>query len=202
MAKNTEYDLEYAQAQLGRRNSALRRFIKGFYLRNLLKDVEGPSIDFGCGAGQILELLPAGSIGLEVNEHLVSALREKDLNVQSYNPEEDQLTFSDLPKGVYETFIMSHVLEHFENAQTGLKKILDSCTRLGIKKVIIVVPTEKGYQFDETHRTFINESYLQENGLSQYGDFKLTQLSYFPINSAGIGKFMTFHEMKIVFRAH
>jgi len=82
---DSDYGADYAEQQLSRSRHPLRRLIKGFYLRNLLSDVVGPTIDFGCGAGQILERLPEGSIGFEANNHLVSALNEKGMILKQIN---------------------------------------------------------------------------------------------------------------------
>lgn len=198
---DSDYGLDYAQRQLARSQHPLRKLVKGFYLRNLLADVDGPAIDFGCGAGQVLELLPEGSVGLEANSHLVNALTKRGLNAQLYQPEVDQLSFRELPSGHFKTLIMSHVLEHFEAAAQGLKTIFDSCNRLGIKRVIIVVPGQKGYSFDDTHRTFIDRAFIEQSLLTHYKNFTADSFSYFPINIAKIGDHFTFHELKIVFRA-
>ena len=70
-----EFDRHYAAEQLRRSRHPIRRFVKGFYLRNILRDVRGSAIDFGCGADQLLERLPPGSAGLEVNKYLIEELR-------------------------------------------------------------------------------------------------------------------------------
>ena len=178
---DSDYGASYAQRQIERSHSPIRKLIKGFYLRNLARDVIGPTIDFGCGAGQLLERLPAGSIGLEVNEYLVSALQKRGLNAQLYQPDVDKLSFNGIPEGQFNTFVMSHVLEHFDDAADGLRKILDSAKRLGIKRVIVVVPCRKGYSFDETHRTFVDQAYLEDSGLKKYAGYVAQSFSYFPI---------------------
>ena len=195
----SDYGFAYAERQLARSRHPLRKLIKGFYLRNLLTDVVGPTIDFGCGAGQILERLPAGSIGFEANKHLVAVLAKRGLDARLYEPEIDQLNFKDIPVGQFNTLIMSHVLEHFDDAAQGLKKILDSCKRLAIKRVIIVVPGKKGYSFDDTHLTFVDRAYIDASNLTHYNGFVASQFSYFPFNIAKIGDYFTFHEFKIIF---
>lgn len=194
-----DYDARYAERQLSRARNPLRRLIKGFYLRDLMREVRGPAIDFGCGAGQILARLPAGSVGLEVNATLVEALRDGGLNVQLYDPEADRLTFGALPAGQYQTFVMSHVLEHFDDAADGLRQILRACDRLGVSRAIIVVPGQKGYAFDDTHRSFVNEDYLHEHGLLECEGYRVSRMRYFPIDHAAVGKYFTFHELKIVY---
>jgi SAM-dependent methyltransferase len=195
----SEYDTAYATRQLSRSRNPLRRLGKGFYLRDLLKDVIGPTIDFGCGAGQLLARLPENSIGLEVNVELVKALQSQGKNVQVYNPEQDQLSFAGLPADHYKTFVMSHVLEHFDDAAEGLHKILRACGRLGIRRVIIVVPGEKGYAFDKTHRSFVNREYLVQNNLLDCEGYGVTKMRFFPFNLELVGAFFTFHELKIIY---
>lgn len=194
-----DYDTAYAERQLSRSRHPIRRLIKGFYLRDLVREVSGPTIDFGCGAGQVLAQLPPGSLGLEVNATLVDALKSSGLNVRHYDPEHDRLNFAELETGHYETFVMSHVLEHFEDAADGVHQILRSCDRLGITRVIIVVPGEKGYAFDKTHRSFVNRDYLQRHDLLECEGYRVSKMRYFPIDREAIGKYFTFHELKVIY---
>lgn len=196
---STDYDETYAERQLSRSRNPLRCLIKGFYLRDLVREVHGPTIDFGCGAGQLLAKLPKGSLGLEVNASLVRELKSQGLNAQLYNPVQDQLCFTELISGQYQTFVMSHVLEHFEDAADGLHKILRACGRLDVSRVVIVVPGEKGYAFDNTHRSFVNRSYLQRHNLLNCDGYTVTKMRHFPINLEIIGTFFTFHELKIIY---
>lgn len=196
-----DYDVHYAERQLRRSKSPIRRFVKLHYLNSVLRDVRGATVDFGCGAGQLLERLPSGSVGLEVNLHLVEALRGRQLDARPYEPTIDNLTFSNLPVGQFKTFVMSHVLEHFEDAAAGLRRVIESCERLGVLRLIIVVPGERGYSFDPTHRTFVNRAYLQDNDLLEHAGFKVTSLSHFPVNREGFGRFFTFNELKVVYDA-
>jgi hypothetical protein len=195
----SDYDKVYAQRQIKRAESRFRALIKKRYLNNILKDVVGPTLDFGCGAGQLLEMLPSGSLGLEVNCHLVEHLRERGLNVQLYDPSSDQLDFSGLPVGHFRTFIMSHVLEHFENADEGLRKILRACGRLRIERVIVVVPSKKGYEFDSTHRTFVNHDYLVSQGLVDCEGFAVSAIKKFPFSWKVLDDNFVFNELKVVF---
>ncbi len=200
MNKNkNEYDAAYAERQLLRSRNPLRRFVKNFYLANILNDIEGSTIDFGCGAGQLLARLPPDSLGLEVNLHLVRALTAAGMNVEHYDPSADGLTFSQLPEKKFKTFVMSHVLEHFEDAENGLKQILASCLRLGVQKVIVVVPGQKGYLFDHTHRTFVTKNYIKDRGLIETTGYQVRSFTYFPVNMETMGNLFIFHEMKIVY---
>jgi 2-polyprenyl-3-methyl-5-hydroxy-6-metoxy-1,4-benzoquinol methylase len=199
MSNADEFDLQYAAEQLRRSRHPLRKLIKGFYLRHALEEVHGPTIDFGCGAGQILERLPIGSIGVEINPALVAKLKEAGLDVVAYNALSDDFGFTNFKLNHYQTMVISHVLEHFENSAAVIRKILQACARLGIDTVIAIVPGEKGYASDTTHKTFVTEKYLQDEGLESYAGFEISRLHYFPGDTPGIGRHFTFHELKIVY---
>jgi SAM-dependent methyltransferase len=177
----------------------LRRLIKGFYLRNILRDVAGASIDFGCGAGQLLASLPAGSIGLEINPFLIQALQGNGLNAMHYDAENDRFMLAGLSENRYSTFIMAHVLEHFAEAALILRTLLRSCRRLGVQRFILVVPGWKGYLSDDTHKTFVDRPYLEREGLLACEGFRLRQARYFPIDHEAAGRYLVFHELIAVF---
>ena len=197
--ERSAYDATYAEWQLGRSRSLPRRLVKSLYLNNILRDVRGPTIDFGCGAGQLLARLPEGSIGLEVNPSLVEALTRRGLDVVHYDPEADQFRLAELRPNAFKTFVMAHVLEHFEDAANSLKRLLGSCRRLGVERVIVVVPGARGYASDDTHRTFVNRAFLEEHGLLEFGGYAVTSLSFFPINMESLGRLFAYHELKIIF---
>ena len=195
----SEFNVDYASVQLRRARNPLRRLIKAFYIRNILRHVIGPTVDFGCGAGQLLAKLPAGSVGLEVNLALVESLRCTGLNVMHYDAEQDKFSLSMLAESQYSTFIMAHVLEHFAEAALTLKALLQSCRRLGIHRLILVLPGWKGYLSDTTHKTFIDRGFLEREQLLSFGGYRLTETSYFPMDREAIGRYFTFHEMIAIY---
>jgi len=173
--------------------------IKGIYVRNVLRDVTGATIDFGCGAGQLLACLPAGSIGLDINPFLVESLRMKGLNVIHYDAELDRFLLAALSENLYSTFIMAHVLEHFADAAVILRTLLSSCRRLAVQRFILVLPGWKGYRSDDTHRTFVDRRYLQREGLLSCEGYALTHIRYFPIDHEAVGRYFVFHELIVVY---
>jgi len=195
----SEFGADYGTQQLRRSRHPLRRFIKRFYIRNILREVTGPSIDFGCGAGQLLACLPQGSIGLEVNPFLVESLRTQGLDVIHYDAESDRFSLAALPEKRYSTFIMAHVLEHFADAALVLRTLLHSCRRLGIQRFILVLPGWKGYLSDATHKTFVDRGYLRREGLLSCEGYALRHARYFPIDREAVGRYFVFHELIAVF---
>jgi len=199
MDSTAEFDKNYAAEQLRRRRHPLRRLVKRHYLNNILSEVSGPTIDFGCGAGQLLARLPTGSVGLEINPYLVQELRRTGLNVLSYNPEEDQFLLREFQADYYRTMVIAHVIEHFSDSAQTMRRIWGACGRLGIRKIIVVVPGAKGYRSDPTHKTFVNQRYLEDQGLRNCEGYSISKTAYFPINAEWFGEYFTFHEFKIVY---
>jgi SAM-dependent methyltransferase len=194
-----EFDRRYAEEQLRRASHPLRRFIKGFYLRSILRDVRGPAIDFGCGAGQLLERLPAGSIGLELNTHLIENLRGRGLDVRRALGDERDFELRECEPMRFRTLVIAHVIEHLHDPAPALHTLLASCRRLGVQRVIVVVPGAKGFASDATHRTPVDRAYVERHLGRHCEGFALTRLGYFPGPWAWIGAWFVFHEMKFVY---
>ena len=193
-----DYGVSYAAEQLRRRHHPMRQLVKAFYLNNVLRDVRGPTIDLGCGAGQLLARLPPGSVGLEVNGHLVDTLRSAGLPITLYDPDEDHFSLRSVPSGAYETLVMSHVLEHLPNAHQVLRMLFDASTRLGVGRVIVVLPGARGFRSDFTHRTFIDCAYVERYQLNRHGGFTLSEARCFPLNLECLGDYFVFQELKLV----
>ena len=194
-----EFDIRYAEEQLRRSRNPLRRFVKAFYLRHILRDTRGPTIDFGCGAGQLLERLPKGSIGLEVNPHLIESLRRTGLQVRQARAEIQDFDLSDFLVGVHKTLVIAHVLEHLPDPATALLTLLAACRRLEIERVIVIVPGIKGFAADRTHKTFVDSTYLETRIPRISSGYTRNRPSYFPGPWASLGRMFMFHEMKVVF---
>jgi hypothetical protein len=196
---NNAYGEAYLEYQVNR--SALRKFIRRYYLKNIARHVKGPAIDFGCGAGELLERLPPGSTGFEINTAAVNYCRTKNLDVRLYEPSIDQYMLRSIEQGRYDSFILSHLLEHFEEAEGVFETILKSCSRLQIKTVIVVVPCIKGYRFDKTHRTFIEKEFFSRSFIKDIG-FRLKEQRYFPFNFIFAGNIFTYNELIAVLSKH
>ena len=199
MHSSDEFDKPYAEEQLRRSRHPLHRLIKKFYIENILADVQGPTIDIGCGAGQLLAKLPSGSVGLEVNPFLVETLKGSGLTVLAYNIEADDFGLSVISSGDYKTIILSHVLEHFDDAADALRRLICSAKRLGVERIIIVVPGIKGYASDKTHKTFVNRSFLKTNKLENFEGYRILKVKDFPFSSEIAGKYFIYQELKIVY---
>jgi trans-aconitate methyltransferase len=194
-----EFGQGYASQQLMRKGSAMRRMVKSFYVNNVIRHVDGPTVDVGCGAGQILERLPAGSVGIEVNPVLVAGHVARGLDVRTAQLNPARIDLSSLAAKQFNTLVLSHVLEHFADAQSVLKTLLTDAKALGIKKLIIIVPGQVGYRSDATHKTFVTEAYIKANGLTRFEGFELQPTSYFPGNFKALGELFIYHEMMLIY---
>lgn len=196
-----QYDAAYGAEQIARSNSVLRRAIKRHYIASALREVDGPTVDLGCGAGQLLERLPAGSIGLEINQHLIRHLTARKQNVLHYDALADDFALSPLTAGAYRTLIASHVLEHFDDSASTLRKLAAACARLGISRIVIVVPGWKGYLSDATHRTFVTPRYIREHGLVRIDGYALNRTRFFPFNMESAGRWFVYNECIFVWES-
>jgi SAM-dependent methyltransferase len=184
-----------------RHRGVLRRFIRRSYLRDIAAYCQGRTIDFGCGIGELLGLLPEGSVGFEINPVVVAHCRQNGLEVFHYDPVSDEYRLEVLMPGTFDSFTMNHVLEHLADPADVLSRIFDSCTRLGIRRIVLTVPGRKGYSFDQTHLTFVDETYLRERGLLDHPAFVLRLHKHYPVNWRSFGAWFTHNEYRLVFDA-
>lgn len=168
---------------------------------NTLSKLTGKVIDFGCGVGEILKRCPPGSIGFELNETSVAHCRKLGLDVRPYDPGADDYRLDGIEPGGYGTFLMSHVLEHIPDTANVLRKVLASCNRLAIQRVVIKVPGALMYKKDATHVTFVDHAFLRDHHLLAAEGFAVREVSYYPFNREWIGKFSIVHETIIVYDA-
>lgn len=200
MTQQEEFGRAYADRQIVRQRNPFRKLVKSFYVSRVLQHVDGPAIDMGCGAGQILERLPAGSIGIEVNPYLIEELTRRGLRAMPAAESQDGFNLTALSPNEFGTLVLSHVLEHFDNAHQVLRNLLHDCGHLGISTVIIVVPGETGYRSDPTHKTFVDMDYLRTHEMVESEGFHITHHSYFPGDLRIIGKLFVYHELMVVYR--
>lgn len=193
---NEEYGSAYTAYQTNR--SALRKFVRRLYLNSAAKAMTGPTLDFGCGVGELLARLPEGSKGVEYNRASVAFCRQHGLDVTWYDGYADNWQLSTLPEGSgFQSMVLSHVLEHLEDPMIVLDALLRSAERIGIRRVLIIVPGRAGYASDDTHRTYVDWLMLEKN-LAQHPTFTIASHKYFPGNVPRIGDWFRYHELQVL----
>jgi hypothetical protein len=176
----------------------IRKLVRKIYLNDIRKYCIGKTIDFGCGVGELLKILPEGSVGFEVNRIAIEYCRSAGLQVEYYDPVADDYQLSMIQPGMFFTFTMNHVLEHLDDSQQIIKKIFSSCHRLGIKRIVFTVPGTKGFKLDKTHQTFIDKNYLQANGILDNKLYSMKVCKYFPVNWSAFSRYFTHNELRLV----
>lgn len=193
---SSEFDSRYTQYQTER--SALRKAIRVLYLRSAAGKLHGPTLDFGCGVGELLERLPAGSKGAEYNQASVEHCRRKGLPVEWYDGYADDWRLGTLPiEWSFESMVISHVLEHLDAPMAVLRALLESARGRGVSRVLVVVPGKAGFRIDATHRTFVDLAMFKDADLGSLG-WRMADSRYFPGNWRGIGDHFAHHELQVV----
>ena len=189
-----EYNKQYLSRQLNR--NLPRRIIRKIYLLNTRKFIKGPTIDFGCGPGDLLKLLPPGSIGYDVNPYAIEKCKKALLDAKTYYPEIDKYMLLNTKTGKYTTFLASHILEHLKNPVDVLNILFKTCYKKQIKRLVLIVPGKKGFALDRSHKAYVDKKTI--NSANSYG-YTLTHQKYFPINSAFISKIFPYNELISVY---
>lgn len=193
------FDAGYTQYQVNR--SALRKLVRRIYLWSARSKLPGRVLDFGCGIGELLETLPSGSMGLEYNGATVAYCRTKGLDVTWYDGYLDGWALTGVAEGrQFESMVISHVLEHLDAPEQVLRALLLAAERLGIRRVLVVVPGKAGYRTDATHRTFVDAGMLAAPSSVAGTAFTATSIRYFPGNRRALGDWFPHHELQVLFR--
>jgi cyclopropane fatty-acyl-phospholipid synthase-like methyltransferase len=189
-------DLDYLRYQTNR--GFFRALVRKFYLRETAKNCIGKVIDFGCGAGSLLQILPAGSIGFEINPVAVDFCQKMGLNVFQLNKQDIFASLYQHATKNYSTFVMSHVLEHIAEPELFLRGLLKFLQKTEVRRLVFVLPGQKGFLSDKTHNTFIDRKWFEREIFAE--GFKLKEVCsyYYPVNSEKFGRFFTHNEWHLI----
>lgn len=193
-----QFDQHYTDYQVNR--SLVRKWVRRAYLLSAARQLSGPTLDFGCGIGELLEKLPAGSSGLEYNLATVEHCRRKGLEVEGYDGFADNWRLSVLAPGRrYESMVISHVLEHLDKPALVLQHLLSASKDLGVRRVLVIVPGRAGFRIDATHRTFVDRGLLSTPGIVEGTGFALQRVRHFPGDLRAIGDWFPHHELQVLY---
>lgn len=190
-----EYGIEYTRYQSDR--SRLRKLIRKLYLHSAARQVSGPTLDFGCGIGELLSILPRGSAGLEYNRETVAYCQRQGLDVRWYDGFADAWSLGAVEPGrTFRSMTISHVLEHLEEPVGALRSLLNAARKLEVQQVLVIVPGPAGYRSDPTHRTFVDLP-LVHTAVDGMTGWTVSRSRHFPLDIRGIGHWFTHHELQI-----
>lgn len=192
------FDHQYTEYQT--RRSALRKLVRKAYLHSARSKLRGATLDFGCGVGELLAGLPAGSKGLEYNRATVDHCRARGLDVDWYDGFADDWSLTVLPDGeTFESMVVSHVLEHLDHPDEVLNRLLSAAASRAVQRVLVIVPGHAGFRIDDTHRTFVDSAMLGGDAVVQRTPFRLASSGYFPGNLRVIGDVFAHHELQALY---
>lgn len=193
-----EYDAKYTRYQAER--GSLRRLVRRLYLNRAARLVDGPTLDFGCGVGELLQRLPAGSKGVEYNRDTVAFCSARGLDVSWYDGFSDDWNLGAVAKeDGLRSMILSHVLEHLKEPMSILGRLLAAAGRKGMERVVVIVPGRAGFSSDATHLTFVDLDMLRRETLRQ-PQWRVTKSAYFPFNHSRAGNYFVHNELQVVFQ--
>lgn len=193
---NETYGSEYTNYQTNR--TRFRRWIRQAYLRKATSLINGRTLDFGCGIGELLSRLPSGSTGLECNKTTISYCNAQGLDVFFYDGFEDDWCLSSVPRErKFESMVISHVLEHLEEPEKILAKLLVASELFSVRTVLVIVPGKAGFKSDPTHRKFVDMSMMKEV-INKAQNWNIKSKEYYPFNIEQTGNFFIHNELQVV----
>jgi trans-aconitate methyltransferase len=191
-----DFDESYTAYQSER--SPIRRFVRRWYLRSATSQLHGPTLDFGCGTGELLSRLPKGSKGVEYNQTSVEHCRAKGLDVTWYDGSADNWSLSTLPADFrFESMVISHVLEHLDGPMEVLQRLLIAASLRGVRRTLVIVPGHAGFRIDPTHRTLVRWEMLRD-AIGSFEGWSVTSKRYFPCDIRKIGQVFPHHELQVL----
>lgn len=184
METNTEdYKKHLEEKYLPGRDFYLNHF---FYPKILGLFSNETITDLGFGTGAFLRYLKSKNRdfrGVDSNPFLVKLNRE-----QGFEVDEDDVTVLSTIKTPIKNAICDNVLEHLDLEQ--INSFFKVCKEKFAKDgtLVVIVPDEKGYQRDPTHKTFVTPNIIKE----MCSKHNINFISNFchPFNSRGMGKIL------------
>lgn len=155
-------DADYAERLTHLQNKRWKKLlnVQAPYRANLRRMKLGRTLDVGCGNGRNLSYLPAGSVGVDHNPHLVAAARQRGCS--AYPTEEFFADPALCAPGTFDAMLAAHLIEHLTpaEARTVIRSYLPLIRPGG--RVVFITPQERGYASDPTHVAFTDQQALVE----------------------------------------
>ena len=129
------------------------------YLINVRLVTKGKVLEVGSGIGRNLRVLRRGSLGVDHNIFAVEFAKSKGLSSLSVI---DFFVESKKVDRVFDTLLLSHVLEHVDSA-TQKKIFYQYMPHLkSDAKIVLICPQEAGFNSDPTHIRWVDENILEK----------------------------------------
>lgn len=162
------------------------RYLRWFFFPKILKQFnEGDVLDLGFGTGEFLKFLRSKGrpcSGIDSNPFLTDLMVKQGFDVKL-----DDITKLDTIAKPIKNAVSDNVLEHLELQQIDA---VFGCLKQKMEKNgiwVVIVPLEKGYRRDPTHKTFVNRTTIEQ--MCHKYQLKPKKRFYHPVNIDGVGNF-------------
>jgi trans-aconitate methyltransferase len=190
---SAEYKEHLENKYLPGRDKYLQWF---FYPKILSQFSDKDIVDLGCGTGEFLKYLKIKKrkfTGIDNNPHLVDLCVKMGFDVVM-----DDVTKLENVKAPIDNAVIDNVLEHLEVSQTdsffaALKTKMNKGGTL-----VVIVPDKKGYQYDPTHKTFVNKELMLQ--MCKKYDLQLANSFLHPFNMGFMGTILYLNMQVFVIR--
>jgi 2-polyprenyl-3-methyl-5-hydroxy-6-metoxy-1,4-benzoquinol methylase len=150
MEQPSTTDPWYTDRLRSRPQALWKQLVPNPYQWNLRRLRPGRVLDIGCGVGRCLAFVDGNGVGIDHNVSSVQECRARGF--ESYTPEE----FAQADRGVFDTILLSHVLEHLDEAEgEALVAAYLPHLRPG-GRIMLITPQEAGQRSDPTHVRFVD----------------------------------------------
>lgn len=162
------------------------KYLHWFFYPKIMRQFSSkPIVDLGCGTGEFLSYLSKKKrefSAIDNNPFLVEKCVKNGFKVKL----DDVTTLATL--GNMDNAVIDNVLEHLDLNQinaffTSAKSKMNAG---GI--LVVVVPDEKGYKYDPTHKTFVNTTII--NQMCEKHGLKLINKFLHPFNLGFMGRIL------------
>jgi hypothetical protein len=176
-------------------------FLKLIYYPRIFNEFKSdkPIWDFGCGMGKFLSFCnKKGRIakGIDSNQNFVLACKKKGFFAEI----DDVCQLKTIPANFIENALIDNVLEHL--TETEINLFFDVFKQKAINGGILVciVPGEKGFKRDPTHKTYVNDGLLLS--VLENKRFKIINQYHHPFPFRQISKLLYLNMQVFILKKH
>ena len=136
-------------------------FLKFIYYPRILNEFKPkkPIWDLGCGMGEFLSFCKKKhriAKGIDSNQNFVLACKGREFSAEI----DDVCQLKTIPENSVENALIDNVLEHLTETEINLFFDVFEKKASNDGVLVCIVPGEKGFEKDPTHKTFVNKKLL------------------------------------------